>query len=264
MKRIIYTLTAIFSAITAAVSIIEYITNINEYGEFYFDFYRCTFIPVLLAFSVFSLIQLKKHTPRVMLIFSGYALFAASMTMYNSYLCCLLLLAAALMPAIYELSHYGMAVRQEPKRSGQFRWMLIAAMAMALALTAYRVMVSIYQSALYNYDTLDPYSVDIMGISVLLSAAVFCALMNRRTSVLYRMFFTGCIVFDAILTVLPRYGFFSFGYPSDAGRILFISVTAVYALFVLLMLLHAFLTRHDGLVSQERGDSIQQAETPAA
>lgn len=271
MKRIIYTLTAIFSAAAAALLIIDYIIYVIESGEFYFNLYRVPLIAVLLALILMSVIQLKKHTPGVILVLCGYV-FIASSGIYSylgvNYLEVLLLMAAALTPAIYEFSHYSMMVLQEPKANGQGRWRWLNKA--AIAVTVFRVWPFILQ--LYidiridsNINISESYSTDIMGISALICFAVFCGLMSRRTSALYRMFFTGCILFDAVQTVFIDYSLFiSHIFQGSMARTLFVFFEILYALFILLILIHAFLTKRDGMLPSERTDVMKQTETPAA
>lgn len=271
MKRIIYILTAIISAAAAVLLIIDYIAYINESGKFSFILYRDPLIAVLLGLCVLSIVQLKKHTPKIVLVFCGY-IFIASSLMFGygyigyDYFGTLLLIAAALTPAVYELSCHGMLVRQEPKRSGQGRWPWLLTATIALA--ACRLLPLMFQSAVSRSDTLEDYlgsyTTDVMGIATLVCFAVFCGLMNRRTSGLYRMFFTGCILFDAFQTVFPLYGYFSNLPSPEPVRTMFVFIEALYALFILLILIHAFLTRRDGMLPQGCTDITPQSETPAA
>ncbi len=273
MKRIIYILAAIFSAVAALIFIIEFISGMGEYsvyyGGFFFYLYRCPEIAVLVVFSIFSVVQLKKHTPKIMLVLCGYVFLEAALTLNGQYLLGLLLMSTALIPAIYEFSRYGMMVRQQPKKSEKRRWLLAAGAALALGLTAYRVFLSIMQAVRIEYDgsityplggALIYYPSGIIGIAVLLSAAAFCFLTNRRTGVLYRMFFTGCILFDALNTILLYYNviFLSDHIPDTSVRI-FVLFEALYALFILFILLHALLTRRSGLVTPEAPDITELA-----
>lgn len=271
MKRIIYTLTAVFSAASAVLLIADYITYISESGKFSFILYRDPLIAVLLGLCVLSVVQLKKHTPGIILVFCGYVFISSSEGFGYGLIGCdyfgtLLLMAAALTPAVYELWRYGMAARQEPKAPGQGRWRWLVTA--AIVVTAYRVLPFIMETVIGNYDSLDNFlgnrTADIMGICALICFVIFCGLMNRRTSALYRMFFTGCILFDAVQTVFPSYGFLSHNFPPEKTGVIFVLFYVIYVLFILLILLHAFLTRRDGLLPQEIADSAQQSETPAA
>lgn len=261
MKRIIYTLTAIFSTSAAAILIIMYIESINEFGEFFYP-NSLIIIAVLLALGVLSVIQLKMSTPRILLILSGYIFFETVMTINSSqYLFGLLFMAAALIPAVYELSHYGMAVRQEPRRSEKSRWMLAAAPVLALALCAYTIMLIVTQASLNKSGSVMLFPMDYSGIAALLSAAAFCALMNRHTSVLYRMFFSGCVIFYGIQSIPSQYFFMDY-YLSDSADMLFITMSVIYALFVLLIFVHAILTWRGDLknkITREAQDQTGQA-----
>lgn len=270
MKRIIYTLTAVFSAASVVLLAVDYIVYFNEIGEFHLTFYRDPLIAVLAALCVLSVVQLKKRTPRLILVLCGYVFTSTSLgfgygiTSYG-YLGTLLLMAVALTPAIYELWRYGMAARQEPTARAQDRWgWLLTA---AIVITAYRVLPFMFRTVAGNYDSIDNFlgnrTADIMGICALVCFAVFSGLMNRRTSALYRTFFAGCILFDAVQTLFPSYGFFSELLSSGLLRTIFVILGGLYALFILLILVHAFLTRHDSLLPQEPAYDAPQVETPA-
>jgi hypothetical protein len=271
MKRIIYMLTAVFSAIAASILIIENITDVNQYASSFFN-YRSIDTTVLLALCIFSVIQFKRHTPRIILILCGYVFIASSSVSYGywgySYFSTLLFMASALVPAVYEFSHYGTAARQDPKVHEQSRWRWLTKAAIALAscrALPFFLQVIIQININASSGILEYYSTDIMGIAALVCYAIFCGLMDRRTSGLYRAFFTGCIIFDAIQTVFIDYNrFFTNALPDPTAKALFVLFEVIYALFVLLILAHAFLTRRDGLLTQERLDATQRAETPAA
>lgn len=261
MKRIIYTLTAILSAVAAAIHIIESITDLYQFGTTAIPdilIYRGIQIAVLLAISILSFVQLKKPTPRIMLLLCGYVFYESVLMINYMYLFGLLLMAAALVPAVYELSHYGMLVRQEPRQIEKNGWMLAAALALSLALCACRAMLIITQASLNTSGGIPSFSIDYLGISTLICAAVFCALMSRRTSMLYRMFFTGCVVFDTIRTIFTLYFFMQY-FISDYATIFFISMAAIYAIFVLLILVHALLTRRGSLIIKGAPDITELA-----
>jgi hypothetical protein len=267
MKRVIYTLTAIFSAVAAAVLIIEPIAAIERSGYFFFDSSPFPEIIAILALGILSIVQLKKHTPRIMLILCGCVFFESVHTIDCRYLFGLLLMAAALTPAVYELSRYGMAARQEPVMREKRRRLLIAAIPLALALAAYRVMLSIMQSVIIEYDyffypfgDVIYYPSGIIGILALLFAAAFCASMNRRTSALYRMFIAGFIVSDALGTFLLYYNtIFLRSYLPDTAVKMFILFEIVYALFILLISLHSSMTKRGSLLPQDAPDMTEQA-----
>jgi hypothetical protein len=271
MKRRIYLITAILSALTVVMFYAELIAE----GERFFDLDFYILIGGVLALGILSAVQLIKHTPRLVLILCGYAFIASSMTSYYCsfshssfgyiHLGTLLLMATALTPAVYEFSHYGMMVRREPIMRGQGRWRWLVTA--TIALTVYRVLPLLFQSVISRCGTLEEYlrnySIDIMGIAALICFAVFCGLMDRRTSSLYRMFFTGCILFDAFQTVFPLYGFFSRLSHPDTVITLFVLLEVLYALFILLILIHALFTRRGGLITQEQTDAARQAGAPA-
>lgn len=244
MKRIIYILTAILSASAAAIFIIEYILSINQSG-----FYIPYFIAVLLAISILSFIQLKKPTPRIMLLLCGYVFFESVLMIKYMYLFGMLLMAAALVPAVYELSHYGMMVRQEPQQSEKNRWMLAAALPLALALCAFMVMLIVTQASLDTTGGVMVFPMDYSGIAALLCTAVFCALMSRRTSVLYRLFFAGCVIFYAVQSISSNYFIMHYFLP-DSADIFFISMAAIYLLFISLIMVHTLITRRGSLTSK--------------
>ncbi len=271
MKRTIYILTAFISAVTVAVLYIEYISEVDLSGGYFFSPERSMLIAAVLALVVLSAVQLIKHTPGLILIVCGFVFIASSSAQYNdmyySRFSALLLLAAALIPAVYEFSHHGMMVRREPMAQWQSRWRWLTKAVAALA--AFRsfpfllnIMIDIRINA--GSNILGSYSADILGISALICFAVFCRLMDRRTSALYRAFFTGCIIFDAVQTVfIGNNRFFSNTFPNQTVKALFIFLEIIYVLFILLILIHAFLSRRASLISQVYDEVSRQTGTPA-
>lgn len=215
--------------------------------------------------GILSLMQLKRSTPRLILIFSGAAFFASFGYISDFQLWGFLCLVAGLLPALYEFITYGKLLKGSTFQMQQYGKMLTAAGVMA-CLCIITGIYSMISSAMFYANKSFPippaYYLGIIGIVQSICIAVFCFLRTRRTSVFYRMFFIGPsalgalffpinITFYLIMYAQPGYFY--------VDPVYYIGSTISIAL-VILILSHASKTRHDGILPQESVALPQQHE----
>jgi hypothetical protein len=153
-------------------------------------------IAVSAATAALAVVQLFKATPRLMLLFAGAAAGMSLSLVTFSGFHGPLLLAAGLLPAVYGLIRQGMAVSAEPKRRVRSGLLIAAGVLMCVAAVYY---IATAAASLSMYAAIDaPRQVVLFAavssagaVACAVCLAVFCFAKSRRTSVFYRVFFTG-------------------------------------------------------------------------
>ncbi len=266
MKYAIYILAALLAATVAVLILLNMVEYIGSgYDTPNNPFYWYTFITnifdisIILIFAVLSLIQLKKTTPRLILIFSGYMVlcnisFALQIRWWFA-----LCIVAGLLSAVYEFVKHGIRVKKAPFHAERYGRLLIFAGILACINIAYGIYSAIKNmpyNGLYQDIPIFYYSSFAVGIVIGICIPVFCFIQNRRTGVLFRMFFIGPSALNGLLFpvsvvfYLIQSDYFSFDPLSIIGSVLSVSLAA-------LVLIHAFKTRHDPIIPHDSEDSAE-------
>lgn len=137
----------------------------------------------MIALVVLAVIQFFKTTPRILLMFCGLGASLAVGAFAQGWLPALLMLAAAVMPAVYVLTGWARQVKAEPLRPEKNK-ILIAAGVMASIYAVYQVVAGVLTAGSAE-DWLGS------GLAGTAGLAVFCFLNRRKTSVFYRLMFFG-------------------------------------------------------------------------
>jgi hypothetical protein len=225
MKYVVYILTAVLAAISVVLlgQFIVMLSATQESNMSITDYSLAFWIRAVSmgAAAVMAAVQLFRSTPRLMLLFAGaaasegllllagegvQAISAASQSeltgegisiIIRIFGASLLMLAAGLLPALYEWIRHERMVKVQPKRTVK-RGLLITAAVLAcvnLALNLLRLagIISVIPSEFLIY-TLPSYTFGLLFDTGLL---ITCFMMKRRTGAMYRMFFIGPIMLGA-------------------------------------------------------------------
>jgi hypothetical protein len=294
MKYVVYILTAVL-AVAAVVMLVQLIAFVStapdnmtaaEFGSgLWFD------IVLMGAVAVVAVVQLFKSTPRLMLLFAGAVMcdgisllvgqwipsmlmLAASQSLQQgvglsvlrlTLAQSLLMMAAGLLPALYEWIRHGLLVKAQPKRSVKRGLVVAAAVLACVNLALSLVQMASQVSVMMSYDMPLMYVLPSHIIGVLFAAGlvVACFMIRRRTGSLYRMFFAGPIVLSTIVLPLNVVSQLQMGMDATAvtARLIFLLPSIVAAVFVLV---HAAKHRHEDFAPPTPPLSDEPASAVAA
>ncbi len=271
MKYAVYILTALLAVIVIVfilLNMIEYIDSAYDAfnsPSFWYPFLINIYdIAVLVTYGVLSLIQLKKSTPRLILIFSGYIFFNNIGFAFQFRSWFLLCIIAGLLSAAYEFIKHGRQVKKAPCQYERYRGLLIAAGVLAFINVAYGVLRIIpdYNIIFHGILLIFCYSI-VVGFITSICICIFCFIRHRRTSILYRMFFIGPYVIGAVFipsnivyNLVLSESSDNFTTSDPIGIIISLMLT-------ILILIHTLKTRHDSILPQGAAGPPQQEEMPA-
>ncbi len=279
MKKIVYISTALLAAAYTVLLTLEFIEIINkDYGSliaFHEEIVTISSYSIItvtsLVFAALSLIQLKKSTPRLILLFSSYAFFSSvDFVFAEKWWIPFLYLIAGLLPAVFELIRHGRLVKISPLQQQRYDGMLIAAGVLSIICIAFHIYAFLSDVQLYKRfgsDILASYYYNFaVGSIRFVCTGLFCFFKYRRTGVFYRIFFIGSAAIGFlffpfyIIDTMIRAANATYSYV-DPLRI--VGSMIPFAL-VFLILIQAFKTRHDSLISREHMDITPQAEIPVS
>lgn len=280
MRKVVYITTALLATAFTVLSVLYIIDTINDNHSF-IGFEESLLWQIVmpnffitaasLTFAILSLLQLKKSTPKLILLFCGNAFLASTNAIFmGSWWFHLIYFIAGLLPALYELIKYGSLVKQAPFQRQRYDGVMIASGVLSSICIAFCIYSLLSYMSLYNgfeteFTAYIYYSTAI-GVIQCICTAVFCFFKRRRTGVLYRMFFIGSSVMSGILL------------PVNVAYIVAISSTASYVYvdpvrvlgslvslsLVILIIVHTVKTRRDGILPQQPAPlAQQQTELPA-
>lgn len=206
MRKAVYIIAAALSAAAAVYMLFEAIHTMSSRSkpfedplDWYSNVQSFYYIAYFIVMAVLSLIQLKKSTPKIMLIFSG-AVFFTSLGFFFIFSVWYLIfmivgVAAGLIPAVYEFIKHGRLVKKAPFWNQKYDGIMIASGVIACVCILFSVYAMISNINLYLRHERELLAVicfqGVVSVSGGVIRAVFCFLRNRRTSVLYRIFFIG-------------------------------------------------------------------------
>lgn len=207
MKRVVYILAAVLAIIATVIMTSDIVRQaaLHYHGELLAsmpiqwyalanDLIKAC---ISLLFAAAAVVQLIKATPRVILLLSGTAVFMAVQAISVGQYLLLLVLAACLITALYELVLYGRRVKRLPVRPVK-RGLLIAAgviAALYAALTAINIIALLLSPIPKSLVAVVSVMVSPAGLAAL---AVLCFLKNWRAGDFARVFLVG----ESLLSVL--------------------------------------------------------------
>lgn len=214
---------------------------------------RLVQLGAIIVFVIFALVQLKKSTPRLMLLLSGAVLFdSISLIAYSQWFG-LFFLAAGIIPAILEISRVPKPVGKPTMVREKYEGLLMAAGVIGILSAAYLIITAISLTFTYiNLKIFIPvylytYAMSVSGIVQCVCVGAFCFRKELRASVLYRMFFVGSAAVNVLLMPV------SIAYYCIQQIYVFSNIAqlALITAMVLLVLIHTVKTRRFSLLPQE-------------
>ncbi len=220
-------------------------------------------IGMILGLIVMAVLRVSgKPMPRLTLMLAGAAAFSTLSALANGMFECLLPLAAGLLPAAYELTLYGRAVKGQPVRPVK-SGLLVAAGVLALLYGGKVLIDAVREMDMYatapSFAAVLPYQAlaDRAGAVICaLSLGVFCLLKDRRTSVMYCLFFAGLLAEGALRLPLIAVA------QLQSGEMDFLATALLMLPAVALVLVHAARRRQDGDILPAPEDTGTKITSP--
>lgn len=204
MKRALYVVSATLAAAVVAFYVwrsISYRAGFTTLGadpkKWYVVISSYVQIGIFFTFALSALFQLKKSTPRLLLLLSGVVVFGGLIILLDGQLIGLILAIAGIIPAILEISRVPRPVDEPLKVREKYDGLLIAAGVFALLCTACSIVTVIQSILIYTSlklfipTYLYAYAMSALRLVQFISLSIFCFRKQLRASVLYRMFFVG-------------------------------------------------------------------------
>ena len=228
---------------------------------------------VMVAAAVVALVNLKKETPKLLMLFGGsVGFFGAYLTALAGWTTGLLLAVAGLAVLIVVGMRQGALYRQDPVAKTKGNMLIIAgvlSVLVALAQIGYAIFVAIWYAAYYGMPLISTayFFTGLIYLAGGLALAVACFIKNRKVSVYYRMFFLGVMVLltarmvHNVLFTIGEFGLYFVSYINFAAN------AAALAVLVL-VLVHTIRTRKQPAAlaaaadeTAEEADAADEAET---
>ncbi len=196
MKYTVYIMTALIAIASGAILLLTPIMEATSYMVVppLFEIRMCA----LALSATLSVVQLFKSMPRLMLLSAGMTLPLVMQLLLSGIFIWLPVLAAALLPALYELIYHGRIAKALPVlRVLRVKGALLGVAAAAafvsgafylvMMISAMLMLVHMSQYAYYALVYVEP------AISCV-AIGLFCLLKDNGVNVLYRMLFAGSVV----------------------------------------------------------------------
>lgn len=191
------------------------------------------------AYGLLVCIQLFKHTPRLVLLLSGAALMLTQRAMLGGTPVAFFLLAAVLLPVVYELIRCSREVKASPGKLQKSGLLMAAGFLSVL----YALLLIFITAQKVN----DPmfFTDELVGVVMAAGLGVACFAKVRRVSAHWRMLFSGALLCGALLATRAILYYLAGGYYS---LITYRLADAVSLAAAVLALIHAAKHRREDTV----------------
>ena len=216
---------------------------------------------VMVAAVVVALVNLKKETPKLLMLFGGSVGFWGAYLTAMGWTSGLLLVVAGLAVLVVMYMRLELLYREEPVAKVKSKMLVIAgvlSVLVALVQIAYAVFIAMVFGSNRTPEVSTAYFfVGLIYLAGSVGLAAACFAKNHRASVYYRMFFLGVmVVMTALMAGNVLFTLQLFGL-SFVSYIVFIAYAAVLAVLVL-VLVHTIRTRKQPAALAEAADEAAE------